>query len=79
MADLVIDASTVRLVRGSDEVLYTGPVGETGLGGEYYRLNTTTAYLENGNATQRQKSAREPLAPCLTACRQPVSPERLPS
>lgn len=51
MADLTIDATKIRLVRGSDEVLHTGPVGETGLGGEYYRLNTATAKLENGNAT----------------------------
>jgi hypothetical protein len=38
-------------VRGSDEVLHTGPVGEVGTAGEYYRLNTTTGKLENGNAT----------------------------
>lgn len=51
MADLTIDATKVRLVRGSDNALMTAPVGETGTAGEYYRPNTSTGKLENGNAT----------------------------
>lgn len=51
MTDLTIDATRVRIVRHGNNDLYTGPVGETGTAGEYYRLNTTTGKLENGNAT----------------------------
>jgi hypothetical protein len=51
MTDLTIDATKVRLVRHGNNDLETGPVGETGTAGEYYRLNTTTGKLENGNAT----------------------------
>ena len=51
MTDLTIDATKVRIVRHGNNDLYTAPVGETGTAGEYYRLNTTTAKLENGNAT----------------------------
>lgn len=51
MANLTIDATKVRLVKGADTALHTGPVGETGTGGEYYRLNTSTGKLENGNGT----------------------------
>lgn len=49
MTNLVV--TVCRLVRGSDEVLETAPVGEAGTAGMYYRLNTTTAKLEKGNAT----------------------------
>lgn len=51
MANLTIDASTVRIVQAADTALWTGPIGETGTGGEYYRLNTSTAKMENGNGT----------------------------
>jgi hypothetical protein len=49
MANLTI--TSVRLVRGSDEVLITGPVGEVATAGQYFRLNTTTGKLEKGNGT----------------------------
>lgn len=51
MANLTIDATAVRLVRGSDEVLLTAPMGEAGTAGQYFRLNTTTGKLEKGNGT----------------------------
>jgi len=51
MANLTIDATKVRLVRGSDEVLLTAPMGEAGTAGQYFRLNTTTGKLEKGNGT----------------------------
>ncbi len=46
-----LTVTTCRLVRGSDEVLLTAPVGEAGVQGMYYRLNTTTGHLEKGNGT----------------------------
>lgn len=49
MANLTI--TTARLVRGSDEVLITGPAGEVATPGQYFRLNTTTGKLEKGNGT----------------------------
>lgn len=51
MTNLVVDATTIRLVRGSDEVLLTAPMGEAGTAGQYFRLNTTTGKLEKGNGT----------------------------
>jgi hypothetical protein len=51
MGNLTIDATAVRLVRGSDEVLLTAPMGEAGTAGQYFRLNTTTGKLEKGNGT----------------------------
>lgn len=51
MANLTIDATKVRLVRGDAEDLWTGPVGEAGTAGQYFRLNTTTGKLEKGNGT----------------------------
>lgn len=51
MADLVIDATLVRLVRADAEDLFTAPVGEAGTAGQYFRLNTTTGKLEKGNGT----------------------------
>lgn len=51
MTALTIDPTKVRLVRHGNNDLVTAPVGETGTAGEYYRLNTTTGKLENGNAT----------------------------
>lgn len=51
MANLTVDATKVRLVRGSDEVLVTGPMAEAGTAGQYFRLNTTSGKLEKGNGT----------------------------
>lgn len=51
MANLTLDASKVRLVRGSDEVLLTAPMLEAGTAGQYFRLATATSKLEKGNAT----------------------------
>lgn len=51
MGNLTIDATKVSLVRGSDEVLHTGPMGEAANGGQYVRLNTSTGKLEKGNGT----------------------------
>lgn len=51
MANLTIDAATVRLARGSDEVLITAPMLEAGTAGQYFRLATATGKLEKGNGT----------------------------
>lgn len=51
MTNLVIDPLKVSLVRGSDEVLNTGPFAEVALGGQYFRLNKTSSKFEKGNAT----------------------------
>lgn len=51
MGNLTVDASKVRLVRGSDEVLVTGPMGEAATGGQYVRLATATGKIEKGNGT----------------------------
>lgn len=51
MANLTIDASTVRIIQAPAEAIWNGPIGETGTGGEYYRPNTSTGKMENGNAT----------------------------
>lgn len=51
MANLTIDATKVRLVRADAEDLLTAPVGEAGMAGQYYRLNTTTGKLEKGNGS----------------------------
>lgn len=51
MANLTVDATLIRLVRGSDEVLLTAPMGEAGTAGQYFRLNTTTGKLEKGNGS----------------------------
>lgn len=40
-----------RLVRATESELLTRPVGEAATPGQYMRFNTTTGYLEKGNAT----------------------------
>lgn len=51
MGNLTIDATKVHIIQAPAEALWTGPIGETGTAGEYYRLNTTTGKMENGNGT----------------------------
>ena len=51
MGNLTIDATNVRLVRGGDTALFTGPVGEAATAGQYFRLNTSTGKLEKANGT----------------------------
>jgi hypothetical protein len=46
-----LTVTSCRLVRGSDEVLLTAPMGQAGTAGMYFRLNTTTGHLELGNGT----------------------------
>lgn len=49
MTNLTI--TVCRLVKGDEDAILTAAVGEAGTAGQYYRLNTTTAKLEHGNAT----------------------------
>ena len=49
--ELTITADDVHLVRATDDQIWTGPMGEVGTAGQYFRLNTTTGKLEKGNAT----------------------------
>ena len=49
--ELTITAADVHLVRASDNELMTGPMGEAGTAGQYFRQNTTTGVFNHGNAS----------------------------